>query len=370
LRLDSILLLTTAGQIHDALVKAPVGVDHVYKETIDRIKNLSRDVASPVGLRAISWIHAAKRPLSDEELRTALACEQMMECRAENWTKEGILSFTPTVAAIVTACIGLVVHHAMTETFAFSHVTVKEYLDISKNVLPPDVDKNISRVCLQYLSLVPKPQHYFSCELFMYASCHWYEHVRDETEGSELSDLWKPMLRSSNSQDESGLWLQCHWLHSPQSVVETASLLRIKWLLGILLSEACDESRGHFEAAMHGVAQHWPTIVSEMLYRFCNLSDLPSEKLAQAIAAAGEHGARYMERIVAEHPYFQVTENIVLDAAKSTQPGEMLQILCIQCSSERARDAITTVRFSPSKRSSSDFANSLSGGSESRYVAS
>ncbi|KAH8743998.1 hypothetical protein F5883DRAFT_662462 [Diaporthe sp. PMI_573] len=124
LQLDKIVCLDNEGQVDVALSEAPAKMNEFYGQTVDRIREDRPKDSFQVGLQTIVWIYWAKRPLKEKELQHALAMEQMTDDNIDN-----ISRFTQARGSIVAACKDLVVYREAEETFAFSHPTVKDYLD-------------------------------------------------------------------------------------------------------------------------------------------------------------------------------------------------------------------------------------------------
>ena len=118
-------------------------LNRAYEETLTRIKSQLSGFAS-LARKTLMWLVYAKRELSVEELRYALAIEEnSSELDEEN---------LEDADQIISVCKGLVKIDHETENVRLVHYTTQEYL---KRVLPywvPDAQEIITKDCLQYLS--------------------------------------------------------------------------------------------------------------------------------------------------------------------------------------------------------------------------
>jgi hypothetical protein len=69
LHLESISIMHSENEILQAIIDLPKGVDEIYDQALDRIRDEDADLAK----RVLSWISFALRPLSIRELQTALS---------------------------------------------------------------------------------------------------------------------------------------------------------------------------------------------------------------------------------------------------------------------------------------------------------
>ena len=121
LTMDAILGETTAYGRRQKLKAITHGLDlkDVYGTTIERIKKQSGE-KTRLGIAALMWISHSERLLQLDELLHALA----VKIGATNIDTEGI----PSVEALLSCCLGLVVVDREASTIRLIHYTLQEYL--------------------------------------------------------------------------------------------------------------------------------------------------------------------------------------------------------------------------------------------------
>lgn len=72
--MDSIFATRTVKGIKSALTSMPGGLDELYRQTLERIQKEAGDDGT-LGMRILSWITHARRPLLVGELQHGLAVE-------------------------------------------------------------------------------------------------------------------------------------------------------------------------------------------------------------------------------------------------------------------------------------------------------
>lgn len=94
--------------------------------------------------QVLSWLSCARRPLVTSEIQMALAVEK----DTSQIDKENL----PRVEDLVSACAGLVMFDYRSDIVRLVHYTTKDYLDLVMDKWYPDAQKDITTVCLTYLS--------------------------------------------------------------------------------------------------------------------------------------------------------------------------------------------------------------------------
>lgn len=160
----------------------PSGLEELYDQTIARIEKQAGDDGA-LGIRILSWITHAKRPLFIDELRYGLAVEYNDN---EEDLKEFDVDNLLSPKSLVDVCAGLVTIDSTSQVIRLMHYTTQEYFDKARLRLFKDAEVDVSRACLTYLS------YDFGIELgcerisdvtllshpFLdYASHHWFLHV-------------------------------------------------------------------------------------------------------------------------------------------------------------------------------------------------
>lgn len=168
----------------------PRELDELYRQTLERIRNQAGDDGA-LGMRILSWITHARRPLSVNELRYGLAVEYKddddddHEEDVEELDQDNLHS----PGSLVDVCAGLVIIDSTSSIIRLVHYSTQEYFDKESLHLFRDAEIHLSRACLTYLSYktvaesVSRPllgieQAHMSHPFLDYAAHHWFSHVR------------------------------------------------------------------------------------------------------------------------------------------------------------------------------------------------
>ena len=147
LQIESLSSQISIRGVRCALERLPTDLFTMYDQTIERIREQSKENAE-LGLKVLSFIFTAARPLYVDELRHALAI------RAGDATldteslidSEILLSVT---AGLVSICDGGAYED---DFFEFVHHTLQEYLTAEQGRLFPNSQLDMARACLSFLS--------------------------------------------------------------------------------------------------------------------------------------------------------------------------------------------------------------------------
>lgn len=126
----------------------PAELDEVYRQTLERIRKQAGD-DGPLGMRILSWISHARRPLSVDELRHGLAVEYDGNEGKPNEFDEDNMHLSES---LVDVCAGLVIIDSSSRIIRLVHYTTQEYLDKERLHIFPNAEVDISRACLMFLS--------------------------------------------------------------------------------------------------------------------------------------------------------------------------------------------------------------------------
>lgn len=165
----------------------PGELDELYRQTLERIQNQAGDDGA-FGMRILSWITHARRPLSVDELRYGLAAEHNDdddEGDLEEFDEDNLLS----PGSLVDVCAGLVVIDSTSRIIRLVHYTTQEYFDKERLHLFRNAEIDLSRACLTHLSYNTSTQSdvlnkrqpleaNISYPFLDYAIRHWFSHVR------------------------------------------------------------------------------------------------------------------------------------------------------------------------------------------------
>jgi len=120
------------------------GLDKAYEDTVNRIENQQQGIRE-LAKKMLFWIVFAKRPLTTEELRHALAVEP--------GTRSLDMRDLCPVEDMVSSCAGLVTIDQDSNIIRLVHYTTQEYFQRRRLVSFQDVQGDIiSTSCLTYLS--------------------------------------------------------------------------------------------------------------------------------------------------------------------------------------------------------------------------
>lgn len=180
LHLESLADKTTIKAVKRALKELPRGegaLNHAYEETLRRIEGQGPSFAS-LARNTLMWLVCAKRELTIQELRYALAIEEdSSELDEEN---------LEDADEIISASKGLVTLDRKTEVVRLVHYTTWEFLE---RILPrwnSSAEEMITKACLQYLSFWSirsslncndKPLRLGALEPENYITAQYQEHV-------------------------------------------------------------------------------------------------------------------------------------------------------------------------------------------------
>lgn len=168
--------------VEDRLYKA-------YDETMARIDKQGSDFQN-LATQILLWITHAKRPLSTEELRHALA----VEVGRNELDEDNLVS-----SLDVSICAGLAIVDDKTQEVRLVHYTAQEYLE-QRHFKPPlytNPHVTITDICVTYLMFTDfkrgpcthKNQYLeriSKYSLYLYAAKYWGEHAHLCSEASEL----------------------------------------------------------------------------------------------------------------------------------------------------------------------------------------
>ena len=183
LQIDRICVARTIKKIKIALESMPNELDELYRQTVERIRRQPGDDGG-LGMKVLSWVTHAKRPLRVEEIQHALAVEvDEDEDSSSQMDFDNILS----PQSLTDLCAGLVIIDPCSKIIRLVHYTTQEFFDRERQAFFADTEHEISRVCLTYLlydvASVLSTDDYLSKTLcaypfFGYAALYWSSHLR------------------------------------------------------------------------------------------------------------------------------------------------------------------------------------------------
>jgi len=148
--------------------------DSAYDSAVKRINGQVSDQAE-LAKQALAFLTCARRPLSTEELREALAVEiGEPDMDQENY---------PDIEDVLASCLGLVTVDEDSGIIRLVHYTTQEYLQRTLDRWFPNAQAMIASTCISYLSLdrYADPNNLDpseDCKWYIYSARHWVDHAR------------------------------------------------------------------------------------------------------------------------------------------------------------------------------------------------
>jgi ankyrin repeat domain-containing protein 50 len=191
LQIDDVLTQETPAKAEAAAQSIKFDLSLAYEKMLSRIH--------PHGLKLLHWVLFARRSLSLEELRFAVAIE------------EGMTDLDPKrqlpFPSFIDFALGLVVVDSEERTVRFAHLTIKDYLADHSLQYFPDGHGLLARTCLTYLSFsalsTDTGQTRFLEDgdlypFFEYAESNWGHHTRESEDDTTTCDMTLNWLLSKN----------------------------------------------------------------------------------------------------------------------------------------------------------------------------
>ena len=194
-----------------ALTSMPRELDRLYQETLDRVQQQQSGDDGELGMRILSWITHAKRPLSVNELRYGLAVEYSdVPEHLDEFDEENLLS----PESLVDVCAGLVIIDSNSQVVRLVHYTTQEYLDKERMQVLKGAEVDMSRACLTYLSYnigtelldkvwdkMIRDELIKSHPFLDYACHHWFSHANDVLLSKDADSRFVKALARFKSSD-------------------------------------------------------------------------------------------------------------------------------------------------------------------------
>ncbi|KAI9773365.1 MAG: hypothetical protein M1840_007580 [Geoglossum simile] len=140
LHMDSLMSQPTVGDIKQALMNLPQGLNETYGRAMERIQYQAEGYRK-LAEQVLCWVTNAKRALSTIEIQHALAV------RAD--TVQLDEDFLPEIEILGSVCAGLVVVDKNSGIVRLVHYTTQKYLEQISSF--PNADRDIAATCVTYL---------------------------------------------------------------------------------------------------------------------------------------------------------------------------------------------------------------------------
>ncbi|KIW18057.1 hypothetical protein PV08_02344 [Exophiala spinifera] len=183
LHLNRIAEESSKADVDDKITALKPGLIEQYNQSLERIT--ANPGFAKLAFRAFSWLIAARRPLSSDELCQALGIGlEDTKLRRDR---------TPAFESVLQSCLGLLRFNEPLKTVEFFHFSIKEHL-VARNKPEETAALNVPQSCLDDGSLARRQQQY---PLASYLAEHWMSHVHGDAE-VELCDEIGRLLESPN----------------------------------------------------------------------------------------------------------------------------------------------------------------------------
>ncbi|KAF8128801.1 ankyrin repeat-containing domain protein [Mycena galopus ATCC 62051] len=284
LHIESLKAKNTIKAVRKALTELPKNLYEGYDIAMQRIEAQNEEDRT-AARSALIWVANAKRPLSVEELRVALAVEP----GTQRLDKENLLK----IEIILGVCAGLVIVDKRSPVVRLVHCTTQEYLDKIQAQKFPDAQTEITSTLLTFLAFDGYPDSVWHsknppplAEYSQYCLAHAAGQPEVQLRESLLMFLdkafqWKTAMNkrlSWNPKWNSPPWNYSHhksqpstlWIAAAANLVETTEFL----LEGAPLLQHSKN----------------PEIIVASYYGHIKIVHILLEKGADVNAAGGEYG--------------------------------------------------------------------------------
>ncbi|KAF5585334.1 purine and uridine phosphorylase [Fusarium subglutinans] len=181
LHLDSLRDKTSVAAVRKALKQLPSGSDAYYDAYYIAMERVTSQQPGhkDLAIQVLSWITCARRPLTIQELRHALAVEV--------GTEELDMDASPDTDIILQVCIGLVTVDKSDSIIRLVHYTTQEYFDKTRETWFPKAESYITTTCVTYLNFrifkigppIKDADFKEPTPLYLYAANNWAFHARN-----------------------------------------------------------------------------------------------------------------------------------------------------------------------------------------------
>ena len=185
LQIDSLRQQISPRKVRQVLDGLPTGIFATYDDAFNRMLDQPESDAG-LGMKVMSLVFCATRPLGLEELRHALAV-QPGDCTLDTaaFTEAEIILST-TTGLLSTFEVDDSKSSAFPTEVKFVHYTLQEYVEANHERLFPAAERDMARICLRYLSFID----YESCspevldeqfedfKFSTYAGYNWNYHLQ------------------------------------------------------------------------------------------------------------------------------------------------------------------------------------------------
>ncbi|CAG9984003.1 unnamed protein product, partial [Clonostachys byssicola] len=186
LQLRALCQQTTCEAIEERLGRLPATLAELHKEILTRIENFEADADRQFARNALSWLLCAREQLTSDVFLAAVSA------------KEHGSSSTISKDQLLQLCCNLVIYDTSADSFRFSHLSVREFLEQQGTYDSASVNAVVARVCISSLdsTALDAPIH---ARLLDYSTVFWAEHASTAaSHQTEMSKILRHFLFGAN----------------------------------------------------------------------------------------------------------------------------------------------------------------------------
>ncbi|KAL2809652.1 hypothetical protein BJX63DRAFT_350326 [Aspergillus granulosus] len=185
LQVQLLCQMPTKGQVLSLLGRLPPTLGQTYDRIYEKIE------AGPSAYeahQALAWLMCAREPLRPTQWASAVSW-------AINWKQKDTQLSRISAEALLGMCQNLVVFDEMQNHIAFSHISVREYLERKSHFDELHLECVAAETCLRFLinTRLPRPSE-VEYGFYKYSARHWISHVKatEESAPPELDEFLGP----------------------------------------------------------------------------------------------------------------------------------------------------------------------------------
>ncbi|KAK0517520.1 hypothetical protein JMJ35_000675 [Cladonia borealis] len=185
LQISSLCQQISPRKVRQVLDGLPTGIFATYDNAFSRMLDQPKGDAE-LGMKVMSLVFCATRPLGLEELRHALAAQPGDYTLDTAAFTEAEIILSTTTGLLSTFAVDDPKSSAFPTEVKFVHYTLQEYVEANHERLFPTAERDMARICLTYLSFID----YESCssevlneqfedlKFSTYAGYNWHYHLQ------------------------------------------------------------------------------------------------------------------------------------------------------------------------------------------------
>ncbi|KAI6764484.1 hypothetical protein HG530_008273 [Fusarium avenaceum] len=199
----------TDRAIEERLNHLPKTLEESYRETLTNIENMDAIADRQYARNAISWLLCARQQLQSDEFLSLVS------------VIEDGSSYPISKGQLLQICSHFVMFDNATNTFRFSHLTVREFLENQDPFTSTSANALAAEVCL---SKLVAPQISIKGPVQQYPFLFWAEHVREASQQRymRLEEMLRQFLQSEEADS-----LFYRWHRTTEELLGRLQTLRV-----------------------------------------------------------------------------------------------------------------------------------------------